>query len=259
MATLQGTANADTLTGTAAADSLTGLAGADSLTSLGGADTLEGGAGADTLSGGAGTDRLSYASSDVGVSVNLATGAVSGGHAQGDTLADANATLAGFQSDFEEVLGSVGADTLTGGSGNAWLHGGTAWWNGISPIGNSLTGGGGNDTLTGGAGDTHDTLIGGAGDDSLVSFHGGDLLEGGDDNDTLIGGSTYGPNTYGPNNTLKGGAGDDSLVGGPTADRGQASVHRTVGRSGRRHRAGMKTPAHRRKPPAHRGPWRSLA
>ena len=88
---------ADHLLGGADADSVRGDGGADTLEGEGDRnDTLEGGAGGDSLSGGAGTDRLSYAGSNAGVSVNLATGAVSGGHAAGDTLADANDTHDGL-------------------------------------------------------------------------------------------------------------------------------------------------------------------
>ena len=60
----------------------------------GGNDTIEGGAGADELYGGTASgatlgndtdaDTLSYASSDAGVTVNLATLLFSGGHAEGD-------------------------------------------------------------------------------------------------------------------------------------------------------------------------------
>ena len=45
---------------------------------------LRGSPGNDTLTGGAGNDRLSYEGSDAGVSVNLATGVVSSGHAASD-------------------------------------------------------------------------------------------------------------------------------------------------------------------------------
>ena len=64
-----------------------------------GADTVEGGAGADEMDGDNGNERrtqvrsmqiyadvLSYAGSDAGVTVNLATASASGGHATGDTI-----------------------------------------------------------------------------------------------------------------------------------------------------------------------------
>ena len=86
-------------------------------------DTIEGGEGNDTIEAARVGTRLPAAPGPTGcptrgrtaaVSVNLATNAVSGGHAAGDTLTDANATLTGFQSDFEQVEGSTFADTLTG-------------------------------------------------------------------------------------------------------------------------------------------------
>src|ERR687891_378388 len=70
-----------------------------------------GGAGGDALDGGAGLDAASYAGSDAGVTVNLATGAGSGGHATGDTLTG-----------IENVIGSIHADTLTGNGGDKKLH-----------------------------------------------------------------------------------------------------------------------------------------
>ena len=109
-------------------------------------DLLEGGAGADTLSGFLPdrggpdyTELLSYATSNAGVSVNLATGAVSGGHAQGDVLVDARAD-SGFQTDFDGILGSTLADTLTGSAGNDLIEGGAGT--------DVLDGGGGTDYAT---------------------------------------------------------------------------------------------------------------
>ena len=117
----------------------------------GGTDTLEGGQGSDTLDGGGGTDTLSYASSNAGVTVDLAAGTASGGDAQGDTFTN-----------FENLTGSEYADTLSGDSGD-----------------NVLIGGGGDDTLSGGGGD--DTAWGGDGADTYLfmeamgndTFHGG--------------------------------------------------------------------------------------
>ena len=140
-----GHAAGDTLTGF---EAVVGSTLGDTLTGSSLGNTLEGGAGGDLLSGGAGTDRLDYSASNAGVSVNLATGAASGGHAAGDTLTDGNATLTGFQSDFEQVVGSGHDDSLTGTSGA-----------------DTLDGGAGNDTIEGG--DGGDSLSGGAGTDRL--------------------------------------------------------------------------------------------
>ena len=82
--------------------------------------------GADSLDGGGGWDWVSYGDSDEGVSVNLATGAGFGGHAQGDTI-----------SNFEGVQGSSHRDVLIGDDGGNLIRGlGGA---------DSLDGGGGSD------------------------------------------------------------------------------------------------------------------
>jgi Ca2+-binding RTX toxin-like protein len=126
------------LSGSGFADKLTGDAGANSLSGQDGDDILVGGAGGDALIGGNGIDTASYASSAAGVTINLATGAVSGGDAAGDTF-----------NSIEQVLGSNQGDQLTGDAGA-----------------NTLWGGNGDDVITGGAG--ADTLKGGAGNDSFV-------------------------------------------------------------------------------------------
>ncbi|MBC6438777.1 MAG: hypothetical protein GDA52_11785 [Rhodobacteraceae bacterium] len=85
----------------------------DVLTGDGGNNTLRGAAGADTLDGGAGRDRLDYRDSDAGVTVNLATGTGSGGHAAGDVIRN-----------FENIRGSDHDDVLTGnGSKNVFVVG----------------------------------------------------------------------------------------------------------------------------------------
>ena len=127
----------DTLEGGGGADQLFGGYGNDTLTGNTGANTLEGGAGADVIVGGSGIDTASYAGSSAGVSVNLASGAISGGDAQGDVL-----------SGVENILGSAHNDTLTGDT-----------------AANRLIGGDGNDALNGG--DGADRLYGGDGNDTL--------------------------------------------------------------------------------------------
>jgi Ca2+-binding RTX toxin-like protein/type III secretion system FlhB-like substrate exporter len=125
--TISGVDSDDILQGTAGPDALFGGIGNDTLNGLGGDDMLVGGAGADALVGGPGSDAASYTSSSAGVTVNLATGAASGGDAQGDTF-----------SGIENLTGSVQADVLTGDSGNNVLNGG--------PGADTMTGGIGNDT-----------------------------------------------------------------------------------------------------------------
>lgn len=129
-------------TGEAAIDHVIGSAQADTLTGNGNDNILEGGAGADTLDGGAGSDTASYASSDVGVVVDLSSadenGIVTGstGHADGDKL-----------SAIENLRGSAHSDRLTGDA-----------------QANVLEGLGGDDVLEGAGG--NDTLLGGAGNDT---------------------------------------------------------------------------------------------
>jgi len=145
---LRGSDHDDVLTGDAGANWLRGESGADTLNGGGGNDTLNGEAGADTLDGGAGTrDWAIYHRSDVGVTVNLATGTGSGGHAAGDTLTG-----------IERLRGSAHDDVLTGDAGNNRLRGDAG--------ADTLDGGAGQDRLGGGAG--ADTLTGGAGRDVFV-------------------------------------------------------------------------------------------
>ena len=152
----------DVLYGEAGRDYLRGDAGNDTL--LGGTenDTLIGGAGADILDGGEGRDRADYRSSDEAVNINLATGEVSGGEAEGDTLTS-----------IENIGGSAFNDTLTGNDENNSLYGNNG--------DDLLSGNGGNDWIRGGAGT--DTLNGGAGNDTLIGGTGADILDGGEGRD----------------------------------------------------------------------------
>ena len=117
-------------------ENLYGSNHADTLTGDDNDNVLRGGGGADTLTGGAGRDTADYNGSNAGVTINLADGTASGGHADGDVFTG-----------IENVAGSSHADRLIGDDGD-----------------NVLDGRGGNDTLIGGAG--ADTLIGGAGVDT---------------------------------------------------------------------------------------------
>jgi Ca2+-binding RTX toxin-like protein len=129
----------DVLIGGAGSDTLDGGIGNDVLNGGEGNDLLFGGLGADTIDGGDGVDTVSYSGSNEAVTVNLASGAATGGHAQGDVL-----------SNIDNLVGSSAhSDTLTGNTGV-----------------NRIEGGGGNDTLDGGGG--NDTLVGGTGDDTYI-------------------------------------------------------------------------------------------
>lgn len=149
--THSGTPDNNNLTGTAAADVMLGDRGQDTIAGLGAADALKGGAGHDTLAGGPGADRLvggngrdlaAYGDSAGGVTVNLFTGATSGGDAAGDHLYA-----------IEGVTGSGQADTLVGDA-----------------RGNTLDGGGGDDALTGGAGHDAFAFRPQGGDDTVSDF-----------------------------------------------------------------------------------------
>ncbi|WP_040604292.1 Hint domain-containing protein [Sagittula stellata] len=188
--TIYGEAGNDTLDGGADDDSLTGGEGTDSLLGGSGNDTLEGGAGADVLSGGSGLDFASYASSDAGVTVDLATNTFSGGDATGDTNGGG----------LDGIIGSAFDDSLTGYDAQ-----------GTDPEGiwtNVIYGGGGNDTIDGLGGD--DSLYGEDGNDSVDGGYGNDHVSGGTGNDTLSGGAGV--------DTLDGGSEDDVLAGGEGAD-----------------------------------------
>jgi Ca2+-binding RTX toxin-like protein len=121
-------------------DTLVGNAGVNALYGNGGDDVVRGGGGGDRPDGGAGSDTAKYDEGNVGIVVDLSTGAASGGNAQGDVLVS-----------IESLLGSQGNDSLTGNAGA--------------------------NTLAGEAGD--DVLRGGDGDDVLRGGAGADLLDGG--------------------------------------------------------------------------------
>lgn len=209
--TYNGFSGADSFTGMEQGDTINGGAGDDTLIGGAGDDVIKGGAGADTLDGGTHTlgDTVSYAGSTAGVTVNLLTSTASGGDAAGDTIAN-----------FENILGSSQADTLTGDGNANVIEGG---------LGNdTMVGGGGTDTLsyagatagitvslatltaqnTGGAGtDTvsgfenitgsafADNLTGDAGNNTIIGGKGGDYITGGDGDDVLQGGENGAANT----------------------------------------------------------------
>jgi Ca2+-binding RTX toxin-like protein len=127
-------------------DILRGGDGNDTLYGHAGDDLLVGGEGADYINGGDGIDTVSYFESDSAVNVNLATGVESGGHAQGDTIADVENVIG---SDYDDVItGNSSANTLEGGYGN-----------------DNISGGDGNDIILGGAG--ADIINGGSGWDTV--------------------------------------------------------------------------------------------
>ncbi len=191
------------LIGTAGDDILTGTSGNDTMQGLDGNDIITGRAGADTLDGGAGVDTLSYSDSASAVNVNLATGAASGGDAQGDVITNfENLTGSGYN---DTLVGSMVANMINGGAGvdlvsyldstagvsvNLGLatvqSGGSAAGDMLSNIEN-LTGSNYSDTLTGNAVDN--IINGGAGNDNINGAAGNDTINGGDGDDILNGGT----------------------------------------------------------------------
>jgi Ca2+-binding RTX toxin-like protein len=146
--TVLGTANV-AVTGNALANVIVGNSGANVLFAGAGNDTVIGGAGNDTLiaghgegddsyDGGDGRDLIVYASSTLGVTVDLAAGTGFGVEVGHDTIVNV-----------EDVTGGSGADILSGDAGN-----------------NAISGGAGNDVLTGRGG--NDVIDGGAGIDTAV-------------------------------------------------------------------------------------------
>lgn len=151
----------DRLHGGSGNDRLYGGTGDDVLYGGSGNDYLRDDSGHDKFYGGNGIDEVSYWGHKTGMTVNLATGANTGGDQYFD---------------IENILGSNTAnDNLTGDDGA-----------------NKIRGASGNDKLFGGKG--NDTLEGGTGDDRLYGEAGRDGLDGGDGNDYLrdeSGGTTF--------------------------------------------------------------------
>jgi Ca2+-binding RTX toxin-like protein len=151
--------NVNLFTSTATGGHATGdvISGFENVKGSASTDTITGSADANVLDGAGGTfDTLSYIHSDAFVSVNLATNAVSGGHAAGDTILN-----------FERVTGSAFGDTLRGSSGA-----------------NLLSGSAGNDTIYGE--DGIDTINGGNENDFLFGGLGADVINGGSGIDTVF-------------------------------------------------------------------------
>lgn len=136
-----------------------------------------------TISGGAGTDRLNFGAFTSNVSVSLRDG-----HA-------AFSETVGQISQFENVSGGTGNDTLTGDDAVNSLWGG-AGHDLLQGLGgndvlqgelgsDTLRGGGGNDLLDGGTG--NDGNFGEADDDTILISRGDDFISGGAGTDLLTG------------------------------------------------------------------------
>ena len=141
-----GITNIENLIGTDENDAgLTGDNRDNVINGLDGADVLNGGDAADAEVNG---DTVSYKYSDRGVTVNLLTNVVSGGHAQGDTISNfENATGSAHD---DNLTGSAGANTLSGLDGDDELEGGAE--------GDTIEGGAGADEMDGGTDSSAGTL-----------------------------------------------------------------------------------------------------
>lgn len=159
-----------------------------------GNDLIYSGAGNDTLDGGDGVDTLSYTKATAGVAVSLGTTAAQNtGGAGTDTVTN-----------FENLIGSAYADTLTGDGGNNVIDGGAG--------DDHLDGGAGIDTLSYASATSGVTVslavatpqnTGGAGTDTIANF---ENLTGSAYADTLTGNNG--------DNVIDGGAGADHMIGG---------------------------------------------
>ncbi|GGF50831.1 hypothetical protein GCM10011332_00080 [Terasakiella brassicae] len=141
----------DTLTsiegiiGTSYNDTLIGDIESNKLNGMAGDDLIKGGQGDDHLIGGVGTDTVSFELAGVSVSVDLMNN---------QAMGEGNDIVEGF----ENVIGSMYADVITGDAFDNMIEGGDG--------DDMIFGGDGNDIIIGGFG--LDTLDGGAGNDYFV-------------------------------------------------------------------------------------------
>ncbi len=198
-----------TVVGTAGADSLAGTPGLDVIAARGGNDLIEAGAGDDLICAGEGNDgALGGPGRDTiygGPGDDRLRGMQDDDRLYGDAGSDHL-----FGEDGEDLLsGADGDDRLEGGPGDDVLGGGEGTDVLLGADGaDQLSGGGGVDLLFGGAGG--DRLYGGLGEDSLYGSDDADTLFGGPDADLLFGGAG--------DDALDGGSGPDQLVGGEGRD-----------------------------------------
>ena len=224
------------IVGDSADNELSGTGGNDHIDGAGGDDRLSGLEGENQLDGGSGADTASYAWSSVAVTLDLVAGtaSVAGGIATDRLIS------------IENVVGSLGADSLTGDTGANLLDGGEgadlmtggsgddAYWVDnaddrvvemvsegldtimtslsayVAPSGIEILSYSGTVSFVGTGNELANSLTGGNGADRLSGAGGGDLLSGGNGNDSLYG-------TAG-NDRLIGGVGADRLYGGIDAD-----------------------------------------
>ncbi len=219
-----GTSGDDTITGNRGEDYFDSGAGDDTLVGGERDDWFVGGAGQDSHAGDDGFDTVDYRHSWQGVAVNLATGAGTGGSAEGDSYDSVERIIGSLNygdtligSDREDKLyGMGGDDTLLGGDDEDYLDGGT-----------------GADILDGGA--ARDTVHYGESAAAVtVDLAAGTGLGGSAEGDTLISieklyGSAFGDTFTGGaagevfngmlgDDTILAGGGNDDLIGSAGAD-----------------------------------------
>jgi Ca2+-binding RTX toxin-like protein len=193
----------DQITGSDADNVLSSGAGNDTIYGGGGNDTIDGGAGNDYIDAGDGNDTVIYDAADSPANIKGGYGIDTlDAHAYTGKL---NIDLTRQYTDFENIIGGRGNDSLIG-----------------SDVDNVLSGGAGNDTLNGGAGD--DAIYGGVGNDVIIYDAMDSVVSGGAGIDTLDACAyTTGVNinlteSYSDIENLKGGLGDDVLTGSSVAN-----------------------------------------
>ncbi|MCP4826488.1 MAG: calcium-binding protein [Shimia sp.] len=222
--TVYGDHGNDRLEGKSGNDRLYGGSGDDKLVGGDGNDYLRDENGRDDFVGGNGQDTVSYWGHAYGMTVNLTTGANSGG----DTYSSIEHVL-GSNLAADKIYGNSVANHLDGAAGNDILYGYSG--------NDTLEGEFGNDRLYGGSG--NDRLIGGSGNDYLRDESGIDIFDGGSGNDTvayyghksgvsvnlLTGENSSGDNYISIENILGSSLADDTLIG----DHGNNWLHASNG------------------------------
>ncbi|CDZ51646.1 beta strand repeat-containing protein [Neorhizobium galegae] len=174
-----------------------------------------GGAGADSFTGGSGIDLVWYVNNSSGVTVNMVTGIMTGGDADGDTF---NSIEGFIGSNFvDELTGGTGSDRLEGAGGNDTIYGGDGSDTIFGDVSTDVTAAGGS------TGDSQaDTIYGGAGVDIITAAANdiGTVIEGGADGDTItvnqgtaFGGSEGDTISVRGSGVGWGGSGNDTLYG----------------------------------------------
>jgi Ca2+-binding RTX toxin-like protein len=203
-------------------DSLTGSAYGDWFEGLDGNDTIASGGGNDTIRGNEGDDRFSGEDGDDLIVDLLGVNTIYGG--AGNDAVSASGTIYGGDGGdslsgdpyMGDPYGSYAAQAIYGEAGDDFIGGGQVGLGSLGP--NTLDGGTGDDRIYGTNGG-RDYIIGGDGNDYVDSQNYEDTLLGGEGNDTLISSDGYSGGV--DNSSLSGGAGDDVLRGNGTLDGGE--------------------------------------